>query len=409
MRYLLHSGNATYDPTTQKFTFAIDERIQDPVSIRITKASFVAATASSYPSVVYLRSDAISQLCSEKHTVELKSLNHRDGTNIIAVLEERHGKARFSLEEAPRTLRVKKHENVTEIDVYFTDNQTVIDMEATVAAVASGTDSAVEALGSDLLAWFDFAPARTLDVAYAPATDATDPVSFLYNRSPAPATLTFLNAYGSEMQLANIGSAKGVTRNGSWQSFVDSSTPTGDLSESFTAHCLFTTPPAIGTFSYIFDFGPLLKTFFWDGGAIGFKNKAGNNATVPVSLVPSRSYLVSISRRPATIDHDGDGVIDGYEFVWRVEDLATETTVTHITEPGNDHPGSEQVWRLGHSSTHFSHVMGPWIVHNSVDAAYQATCQTWLRNRFAGIADPEEEVSATCDASFFLELEIKTA
>ena len=311
MRYLLHSGNATYDPTSKKFKFAIDERIQDPVSIRITKASFVAATASSYPSVVYLRSDAISQLCSQKHTVELKSLNHRDGTNIIAVLEERHNKARYSLEEAPRTLRVKKHENVTEIDVYWTDNQTVLDMEATAVAVASGTDSDVEAIAGDLLAWFDFAPARTLDVAYAPATDATDPVSFLYNRTPAPATLTFLNAYGSEFQLANIGSAKGITRDGSWQSLVDSSTPTGDLDESFTAHCLFSAPPAIGTFSYIFDLGPLLKCFFWDGGAIGFKNKQGNNATVPVSLVPSRSYLVSISRRPATIDHDGDGVIDG--------------------------------------------------------------------------------------------------
>ena len=227
------------------------------------------------------------------------------------MLEERHNKARYSLEEAPRTLRVKKHENVTEIDVYWTDNQTVLDMEATAVAVASGTDSDVEAIAGDLLAWFDFAPARTLDVAYAPATDATDPVSFLYNRTPAPATLTFLNAYGSEFQLANIGSAKGITRDGSWQSLVDSSTPTGDLDESFTAHCLFSAPPAIGTFSYIFDLGPLLKCFFWDGGAIGFKNKQGNNATVPVSLVPSRSYLVSISRRPATIDHDGDGVIDG--------------------------------------------------------------------------------------------------
>mgnify|MGYP000014637585 FL=1 len=408
MRYLLHSGNSTYDSVTKKYTFSLDERIEDPTSFRITKASYVAATAASYPSVVYLRSDALSQLCSRKHTVELKSQNHRDGTNIIAVLEERHNKSRYSLEEQPRTLSVKKHENVTEIDIYFTDNRTILDGEATTTTTASGTDEDIEAIGSDLLAWFDFAPARTLDSTFSPAENAGDDVNYLYNRSPGPGTLSFINQYGSAMQLALVGETKGITRNGSWQSMADSSTPTGDLEELFTVHCLTISPPSIGTFSYLFDLGPLLKTFFWTGGAIGFKNKAGNNATEPVSLIPGRAYLISIQRRQETIDHDGDGILGtDYEFYWTIEDMVAETTVNHITEPGNDHPGSEQVWRLGHASTHFSHVLGPWIVHNGNDADHITTCQTWLRNKYTGDADPEETVSTTTEASFFLELDIK--
>ena len=54
MRYLVHSEDATYDSTTGKYFFNLDTRIANPTRIRINKATFVAATASSYPQVVYM-------------------------------------------------------------------------------------------------------------------------------------------------------------------------------------------------------------------------------------------------------------------------------------------------------------------------------------------------------------------
>ena len=179
-------------------------------------------------------------------------------------------------------------------------------------STGTGSDADIEAIGStDLLAWFDFNPARTLDVAFATATEAGDPVSYLYNRSPAPATLLYVSQYGSEFQLANVGSTVGVTRNGSWQSLADSSTPTGALSEEFSVHSLVVMPPVMGTYSYLFDIY-LLKCFTWDGGSIAFKAASGANTVVPVALIPLRAYIFTIQRRG--IDTTGDGLIDSYEF-----------------------------------------------------------------------------------------------
>ena len=168
------------------------------------------------------------------------------------------------------------------------------------------------------------------------------------------------------------------------------------------------TPPSIGTFSYLFDLF-MLKFFTWDGGAIAFKNSAGSNVTVGVSLVPGRAYIISVQRRTGTDDHDGDGSVDSYEFAWRIEDMVTEVVVTDITEAGNAHPGVEKNWRVGTASTHFTHVQGPFIIHNGVDADHRATCQTWLRNKFAGTATAEESENGIAeDAAFFLELDVGT-
>ena len=60
MRYLLHYTDAAYDATTKKYTFTLDKRVANPRTVRINKCTFTAATAATYPSVVYVRSDALS-------------------------------------------------------------------------------------------------------------------------------------------------------------------------------------------------------------------------------------------------------------------------------------------------------------------------------------------------------------
>ena len=156
----------------------------------------------------------------------------------------------------------------------------------------------------------------------------------------------------------------------------------------------------------------MLKAFFWDGGTVAFKSGAtGSNVTVPVALIPLRAYLISVQRRAATVDHDGDGVVSGYEFVWRFEDLVTSSVATHVTEPGNDHPGEDKIWRIGTASTHFSHVQGPFIVHNGDATADIDTCRAWLRSQYTGESTSSEESSGPVgivDATWFAELEIET-
>ena len=403
MRYLLHHTDASYNSVTKKWIVTTDRRVSNPTSIRIASCTFTAATASSYPSVVYMRSDAITTMCKTKHTVELKAVDHENNSNVIAVLQETHTLGRYAMHRQG-SLPVHGHTQTTRIDLYFTDGNTIMDGEVVGDSPASGLDADIVAIDTDLLAWFDFAPARTLDAAYGEATDVGDEVANIYNRSPGPATLVYVNQYGNPLQLAAVGSAKGITRDGSWQSFADTSTPTGDLEETFCIHSLWVTPSTSGAHSYLFDV-MMLKIFTWDGNTIGYKDDGGSNAVLDFSLVPGRAYILTCERRDATQDYNGNGNIEGYEFHFRLEDLVTDVVTTDTVVQGNDHPGSEQVWRLGKASTHFFHVQGPFLIHNGNNADDMANCQAWLRNKFTGAASEEAAVSGP--ATFFVELDVK--
>ena len=406
-KYLLHSSLSTYDATTKRWTFNLDRRISNPTSLRLAKAVYsTPGDTSPHPQVVYLRSDALARMIPRKHTLELREQNHESAANIIGVLSETHTRGRYRI-LGGRRFPIDPSASERQIDIFFTDGDTLLDGAAgSGGGTASGDDADIVALDDLLLAWFDFAPARTLDAAYAQAEEVGDDVSYLYNRSPGPATPTYVNQYGNPMQLAAVGEAKGVTRNGSWQSFADTSTPTGDLNEIFCVPSLFITPPVQGTFSYLFDIF-MLKLFTWDGGTLAYKDLGGSNATIPVSTIPGRAYILTAERREATQDYNGNGVIEGHEFVFRLEDLVTDVVVSHTLQQGNNHPGTEKAWRLGYSSTNFTHVQGPFVIHNGNDADDMATCQEWLRKTYLGTATSEESENGVAEgAAFFAELDV---
>ena len=97
-KYLLHSDSATFDATSKKWFFNLEQRIHNPRVIRLAQASFTTAgDTSPHPAVVYLRSDAISRMCQRKHTVALKDAGHNNDTNILAVLTETHTRGRYSM------------------------------------------------------------------------------------------------------------------------------------------------------------------------------------------------------------------------------------------------------------------------------------------------------------------------
>jgi len=88
----------------------------------------------------------------------------------------------------------------------------------------------------------------------------------------------------------------------------------------------------------------------------------------------------------------------------------TDTVVSHTHQQGNNHPGTHKVWRLGSAATNFTHVQGPFIIHNGNDADDQDTCREWLRKKFLGTAVAEESENGVAEAaSFFVELDIATS
>ena len=142
MRFLLHDSQAVYNAATKKWTFTLDRSIANPKQIRVGKCSFTCATMTTYPAVVYMRSNTLTEICTIKHTVELKANNHHDQSNVIAVLHETHTRGRYS--GGGISFPTHGHTNRTSIDIYFTDGTTILDGEAaTSSSGGAGTNASV--------------------------------------------------------------------------------------------------------------------------------------------------------------------------------------------------------------------------------------------------------------------------
>ena len=78
-KYLLHSENATFDSVSKRWVFVLDQRISNPRIVRLAQASFTTpGDTNPHPSVVYLRSTALSRMILRKHTVSLRSTGHEN-------------------------------------------------------------------------------------------------------------------------------------------------------------------------------------------------------------------------------------------------------------------------------------------------------------------------------------------
>ena len=198
MRYLVHADNSTYDVASKRFFFNLDRRFPNPTKIKLSKANYIASTADTYPTVVYLRSTAIDDLVKLKHTVELTDVAHENPSNTLAVLEETHDVARY---RAPGAIAfpVHGHMATSKIDFYFTDNTTILDGVYTPTQVAGTTDATMEThvFNSLIRVWLDFAkPDLVLNTALEQAT-VGESLNRIISRTP-----------GGDLQLMASGTDK---------------------------------------------------------------------------------------------------------------------------------------------------------------------------------------------------------
>ena len=129
MKYLLHHTDATYDANKKVWVFTLDRRIANPRSIRIETCTFTAATADTYPAVVYMRSRTLTSWCTIKHTIEVKGADHENHSNVLAVLEQTL-RGKYALKNAGNFLPVHSHTAHTRsFDIFFTDGDTLMDGE----------------------------------------------------------------------------------------------------------------------------------------------------------------------------------------------------------------------------------------------------------------------------------------
>ena len=413
MKYLLHYSDAVYDTATKKYTFTLDKRVANPRTVRINKCTFTAATSTTYPSVVYVRSDALTAMTQIKHTVELKGSDHENNSNVIAVLEQTLV-GHYALKTKEIVLPVAGHTvHTRKFDLYFTDGSTVLDGQINGDSGNNGsnsavTDATIEAF-ADPTVWIDLAPARTLTAGFATCSTLGDLPRYLYSRSPTPAGLIM---YGNwDFELVNFKTGLlGISRDtnpshGHGQALNDSSYPTSSWDQEFQVHHIFKTHADYTQTAGLFKLNNnQCRVWITGNGGINFRNSASQNVTLTnLHWVPDTVYLLSIKRQY-------NSSASAYEFIWRLENVDAGTSVTETTDAGDAVPtgGNQTGWSLGISGMYFRHTAGPLLGCNGLDQTEYDSSISWLKNWYgADEAEETESNTASVNATFFMELDVK--
>lgn len=398
MRFLVHSGNATYNAVDKKFHFNLDRRFPNPTRVRISKVNYVASTSAAYPTVVYLRSSAIDDLVKTKHSVELTDEAHENPSDALAVLEETHTVSRYR-QNGNMTFPVHGHKSNTDIDFYFTDNTSKLNGVYVVPSQPAVTDAQVLALPNMLmmLDW-DF----TGNVFPANIQTGTD-ISSIHSRvfSNLGYSLIFQTS-AAGIEYATFGQTHALASTVAWHYAIENSTgnnpPEGQVG---TLSMMFRTKDALSGWHWIFN-SPLFK--ITAGSHIGGSNFMGyydsdtnNYEVTSLQIAAATDYFIQIRKVGTT-------------FEWLLRDLGngaeqTETTVSNTATNGQPN----QSWGISNAQTGINGMKISHIVEiSSLDVDDLLTVKNWMLQKYTGQNIPGVPDPNARDASFFLQLDIDT-
>ena len=418
MRYLLHHSDATYDQTTKKWTFTLDRRISNPRSITIKKCVFTASTddENDYPSVVYMRSDALHANAKIKHTVELKGSDHENSSDVLAVLEETHTLGRYAMKEKGVTLPVHGHTHLRSIDIYFTDGTTVL--HGKLADLDPADDDSISDMGASVvLCWFDWDKLPTMLDENDLAIDGEigDGIMTVQSRSPGSTSLVIKNTT-EQMKWVALGETHGITALVSGAELEDETFP-NVASSGTTKICMYVFQvPTVTTHDVV-----LWNNYFW------FNYLDTSDGDVCVMYYWSTQSEIFTRFTPDfpngstwLVHHTSSTVNNQHHLVSKFTNLATNVTttdtITDIVIYNQLNFDTQGEWMFGQATRHalypsnsrplnYSAIMGPMIVLDGPSEEQVQLAETWILAKY-GTRQLEDSDK---DATFFTELEVKAS
>ena len=402
MKWLVHSDEAQFDEASLTWSFDLDTRIHNPRRIVLRHAAFtLRSDESPKPHVVYMRSRALTNMATNKHTVELKAANHHAASDVLAVLHETHTRGRYAMER-PVTLTVDPSHSKRGLDFYFTDGQTRLKGKfagaAEQAANSAPTRADVEALIGGFALFNSMEGENCRNTAYENVTVLGDPVRYMYQHLSAEQTMVFTGY--QDFTLANFGNSKCLVSDASWNYAIDSTAPNEFGTPSFPRALVmcFKAPSDLTSTYKLFHFDKERVNLIAPGVLEIFQQNSWFTAG---ALVPNRDYMLSI-----LLIRDGNDFI---KTVW-LENL-TESPGT-VTQIGQNIAGgtATQVssWSFSDPSQHFLGQTGGVGPHAAWGGATTEQV-TIIQNYFRGLYTTavEEEVASGEDARWFAELRVE--
>ena len=392
MRYLVHSGNSTYNAPTKKFNFNLDRRFPNPTKVKLSKVNYIASTKDAYPTVVYLRSSAIDDLIKTKHTVELNDIAHENPSDALVILEETHEIARYR-GDGSITFPIHGHKASTVIDFYFTDNTTNLDGIYTPVEVSGTTDDDMEShvFNSDIRVWLDFAkPDLVLNAALEQAA-VGESINRIISRVPG-GDLQLMTSGIDKVQYTTFGDHMFGCKQqigAAWSYSIDGSGGGFDF-ESGSHIFLLRSPPDATALEVIWQ-SSTLHLFYWSDT---LQYKTGSPEvyqSTGLVVLDDTPYLLEVKYTPSGSD-------------WYLRNLNTEVTATALNQPVLRGHDATQVKMISTAQSHQLGTFGDYLHTTPGNAANDGLA--YLLQKYKGeatvpVIDPNGK-----DASFFLQLDI---
>jgi len=307
-------------------------------------------------------------------------------------LKESHSKNRYTLTNK-RVFDLDR--GIFGFSIWFTDVElNKISLASAVVQnenVEVTADSILTEFSTDLTAFLDFHPSRTLNSAFQEVSEADQDVTYLHSYGNTELVLSV--AYGTSVKLVNFnesGTMFGITSVSSWQSVFDnllavyqtSYIPDEDSVVSFAFKLTG------NTFVQLCEH-VMFKIFFNSG--LKYKDVQGQDQVVPnITLIPLQAYYLTCERDP-----------QNDQFHWTVVKLADGTEMTATTGRGGDHTTLQTNLRLGRANTHFTQVQSVFFMYNGPNEARKTMLKNYVTNLYDSNAVVAEQPVIHTEQIFF--------
>ncbi len=390
--YFFDIDDFVFDAVSKKYKITFtNSRFQKVRHIVFDNFQYTNSTCTSH--IVLVHSNLCEMVTKHKY---FKGSHHSSKLDVLFSLKETHSQNRYVL----------RHKKVFDLDrsifgfeIWFTDHDMNLISDVSAAPAVESSDvsnsDVLTEFGTDLTAFLDFAPSRTLDAQFQECSTAGDDVVYLYSLQNTELVLSV--AYGTSVKLANFntsGTMKGITSdaNQSWQSVFDnllavygtSYIPDEDTVCSFAFKLTDT--------SYVQLVEHTMFKIFYNNG-LKFTDSAGQTAIVAnVTIIPLTAYYLVCERDP---------VNDA--FHWTVTKLSDGTQQTATTDRGGAHTTLQTTLRIGRANTSFRQVQSVFFMYNKPTEARKTMLYNYVTQLY-GSNIVVEEAPVTHSEQLFFEL-----
>ena len=396
-RYLFHSSEAAYDAATRTYTFTIEKRVPHATTLTIDRFGFTASTAASYPQAVYVRSDALTDLCKVKSLMEVRSANHESQSDVVVVLEEAHGPGRYQLDRSAHRFPIVRFHNRLAIDFRFSDGPAVLHGAYTVPSQPAVTDAEVLAL-PDMLMMLDWDhTANILPALITAGTDVTSINSRVF--SNLGYSLIFSTS-AAGLEYSTFGATHALESTVSWHYAIENSSGNNPGEGQ------------VGTLSMMFRTKDVLTGWHWIFNSPLFQITAGSHMVGATFMgyydADTSNYEVTSLQIAAASDYFLQVRKVGTTFEWLLRDLSngveqTETTASNTRTNGQPN----QTWGISSAQTGISGMKISHIIEiSSLDVDDLLTIKNWMLQKYTGQNIPGVPDPNGRDAAFYAEMTI---